>query len=140
MKTGTKKPFNVKYWCVGNEMFGDWQLGFMQLKQYTIKHNQVAKAMWETDPDLVLVGVGSFDTINEAFDPDSKQRHRTWSRGMLEDSAEWMTMLSEHFYVGRVPWSEDGRKTCCRTCAHGKKMLSVNELKPIKNYRLRLKV
>jgi len=107
---GNKKPFNVKYWCVGNEMFGDWQLGFMQLKHYTIKHNMTAKAMWEADPDLVLVGVGSIDTINEAYDPDSKQRNRTWSRGMLEESAEWMSMLSEHFYVGRAPWNQDGRK------------------------------
>ena len=110
IENGHEKPFNVKRWCVGNEMFGDWQLGFMQLKQYTIKHNIVAQAMWEKDPDLVLVGVGSIDTINAAFDPDSKQRNRTWSRGMLEDCADYMTMLSEHFYVGRVPWSEEGRK------------------------------
>ncbi len=107
---GHEKPFNVKYWCVGNEMFGDWQLGFMQLKQYTNKHNMVARAMWEADSDLVLVGVGSIDTINKAFDPDSAQRNRTWSRGMLEDSADYMNLISEHFYVGRVPWSQDGRK------------------------------
>jgi alpha-N-arabinofuranosidase len=107
---GHKKPFNVKYWCVGNEMFGNWQLGFMQLNHYTIKHNIVAKAMWEADPDLVLVGVGNVYTINDDYDPDSKQRKRTWSRGMLEDSAEWMSMLSEHFYVGRVPWGQEGRK------------------------------
>jgi alpha-N-arabinofuranosidase len=107
---GHKKPFNVKYWCVGNEMFGNWQLGFMQLKHYTIKHNIVAKAMWEVDPDLILVGVGDAYTINAEYDPDSKQRKRTWSQGMLEDSADWMSMLSEHFYVGRVPWSQEGRK------------------------------
>lgn len=107
---GHKKPFNVKYWSVGNEMFGNWQLGFMQLKHYTIKHNIVAKAMWEADPDLVLVGVGNAYTINEDYDPDSKQRKRTWSRGMLEDSADRMSMLSEHFYVGRVPWGQEGRK------------------------------
>jgi len=110
IENGHEKPFNVKYWCVGNEMFGDWQLGFMQLKHYTIKHNMVASAMWKADPDLVLVGVGSFDTINAAFDPDSKQRNRTWSRGMLEESAEYMNMLSEHLYVGRVPWNQDERK------------------------------
>jgi len=107
---GHKKPFNVKYWCVGNEMFGNWQLGFMQLRHYTIKHNIVAKAMWEADPDLVLVGVGNCYTINEDYDPDSRQRKRTWSRGMLEDSADWMNLLSEHFYVGRVPWTREGRK------------------------------
>jgi alpha-N-arabinofuranosidase len=107
---GYMKPFNVKRWCVGNEMFGNWQLGFMQLNHYTIKHNIVAKAMWEADPDLVLVGVGSVYTINDEYDPDSKQRKRTWSQGMLEDSADLMSMLSEHFYVGRVPWNQDGRK------------------------------
>jgi len=58
----------------------------------------------------VLVGVGSVYTINDDYDPDSKQAKRTWSRGMLEDSADWMSMLSEHFYVGRVPWSQEGRK------------------------------
>ena len=107
---GHRKPFNVKYWCVGNEMFGNWQLGFMQLKHYTIKHNIVARTMWEVDPDLILVGVGDINTINEAYDPDSKQRKRTWSRGMLEECANWMNLLSEHLYVGRVPWSKDGRK------------------------------
>ncbi len=110
IENGNNKPFNVKYWCVGNEMFGNWQLGFMQLKQYTIKHNIVARTMWEADPDLVLVGVGDVNTINEAYDPDSKQHKRTWSRGMLEESADYMTLLSEHFYVGRVPWEQDGRK------------------------------
>ena len=110
IENGHEKPFNVKHWCVGNEMFGSWQLGFMQLQQYTIKHNIVAKAMWEADPDLVLVGVGDVNTINEAYDPDSKQRKRTWSRGMLEESADYMNLISEHFYVGRVPWSQEGRK------------------------------
>ncbi|MFC1494511.1 alpha-L-arabinofuranosidase C-terminal domain-containing protein [Thermodesulfobacteriota bacterium] len=110
ISNGHRKPFNVKYWCVGNEMFGEWQLGFMQLKHYTIKHNMFARAMWKVDPDLVLVGVGDAYRINEEYDPDSKQRKRTWSRGMLEDSVDWMSMLSEHFYVGRVPWGQDGRK------------------------------
>ena len=41
-KNGHKKPYGVKYWCVGNEMFGPWQLGFMQLSQYVQKHNRVA--------------------------------------------------------------------------------------------------
>ncbi len=49
-KNGHAKPYSVKYWCVGNEMWGPWQLGFMQLSQYTLKHNQVAEAMWKVDP------------------------------------------------------------------------------------------
>ena len=33
-KNGHAEPYGVKYWCVGNEMWGTWQLGFMQLDQY----------------------------------------------------------------------------------------------------------
>ena len=45
VENGEAEPFGVKYWCVGNEMFGTWQLGFMQLQHYTQKHNRVAAKM-----------------------------------------------------------------------------------------------
>ncbi|HMP06191.1 MAG TPA: alpha-L-arabinofuranosidase C-terminal domain-containing protein, partial [Lacipirellulaceae bacterium] len=94
-KNGHPEPYNVKYWCVGNEMFGDWQLGFMRREHYSLKHNLVARAMRRVDPNLVLVGVGDLG------DPTSR---RSWSRGMLQDSRQYMDMISEHFYQGRTPW------------------------------------
>ena len=97
-ENGHAKPYGVKYWCVGNEMFGHWQLGFMQLKHYTIKHNRVATAMWDADPTIELVGVGAIDVLSKKHDPSEK---RKWSMGMLEQCADKMTYLSEHFYVGR---------------------------------------
>jgi alpha-N-arabinofuranosidase len=95
-KNGHDEPYGVKYWCVGNEMFGNWQLGYMSLGHYTQKHNLVAKAMWRVDPNLVLVGVGDYK-------PDDTVR---WSEGMLRDCHKNMNMISEHFYRGRVPWGE----------------------------------
>lgn len=106
---GSPQPYGVKYWCVGNEMFGPWQLGFMQMKHYVQKHNQVATAMWKVDPSLALVAVGDLKTINSAHDPDQAKSGKTCSHIMLEECAEHMTMLSEHFYVGRVPWTQEGR-------------------------------
>ncbi|MBN1509408.1 MAG: hypothetical protein JW955_21355 [Sedimentisphaerales bacterium] len=97
-KNGHAKPYGVNYWCVGNEMWGPWQLGFMQLSHYTLKHNQVAEAMWKVDPSLQLIGSGQLGTINREHDPSEK---RGWSRGMLEQCAEHMNYLSEHFYCGR---------------------------------------
>ena len=95
---GHAKPYGVKYWCVGNEMWGPWQLGFMQLSQYTLKHNQVAEAMWKVDPSIKLIGSGQLGAINREYDPGEK---RDWSRGMLEQCADHMNYLSEHFYCGR---------------------------------------
>jgi alpha-N-arabinofuranosidase len=99
----------VKYWCVGNEMFGPWQLGFMQMQHYTLKHNLVAEAMWKVDPSLALTAVGDLSTINKNHDPEQVKSGKTCSHIMLEQCAEHMTMLSEHFYNGRVPWTKEGR-------------------------------
>ncbi|MBR9998534.1 MAG: hypothetical protein KFF73_06160, partial [Cyclobacteriaceae bacterium] len=76
-------PFHVKYWAVGNEMYGDWQLGHMPLEEYVKKHNRVAEAMWKVDPGIQLVAVGS---VGE------------WSETMLSQCADHMTILSEHIY------------------------------------------
>ncbi len=108
-KNGSEKPFAVKYWGVGNEMYGQWQLGFMQFKQYTIKHNIVADAMWKVDPAATLIGVGDLDRVNTDYDPDMVKAKQTWSKGMLESSGDKMNVMSEHFYQGRVPWTTDGR-------------------------------
>jgi alpha-N-arabinofuranosidase len=108
-KNGSKAPYAVKYWCVGNEMFGPWQLGFMQMEHYTQKHNLVADAMWKVDPTAQLVGVGDLTTINKEYDPNQVKSGKTCSHIMLEQCADHMTMLSEHFYRGRVPWNENGR-------------------------------
>lgn len=108
-KNGSKQPYGVKYWCVGNEMFGPWQLGFMQMEHYTQKHNQVADALWKADPTAVLVGVGDLTTINKEHDPNQVKSGKTCSHIMLEECADHMSMLSEHFYSGRVPWKQEGR-------------------------------
>jgi alpha-N-arabinofuranosidase len=64
-------------------MFGRWQLGYMQLNHYTLKHNQVEAKMREVDPGIFTVATGNVGD---------------WSKGMLTRSADYMDALSEHFY------------------------------------------
>jgi alpha-N-arabinofuranosidase len=73
----------VKYWCVGNEMFGPWQLGFMQMQHYTLKHNLVATPCARPIPPWLLVGVGDLETVNRNHDPDQVKSGKTCSRIML---------------------------------------------------------
>ena len=56
---GHPDPFPVTWWAVGNEMFGQWQLGHMPLADYVRKHNAVADAIRRVDPAAHLVAVGS---------------------------------------------------------------------------------
>ena len=68
-KNGHPEPYGVKFWSIGNEMYGDWQLGHMPLEKYVKKHNEFAEAMRAVDPSIKLVAVGDAGT---------------WSEGMLQ--------------------------------------------------------
>jgi alpha-N-arabinofuranosidase len=87
-QNGHPGSFNCQFWSVGNEMYGEWQLGHMPLKDYVKRHNRFAEAMKAKDPKIKLIGVG------EVGD---------WSEGMLRACTENMTFISEHFYVGERP-------------------------------------
>jgi alpha-N-arabinofuranosidase len=89
---GHPEPYRVKWWGIGNEMYGNWQLGHMPLADYQKKHNVFAEAFRAADPSVVLVAVG--DT-------------GPWSEGMMRNCAGHMDLISEHFYCGEKPglWS-----------------------------------
>jgi len=88
VRNGRRTPWGVRFWSIGNEMYGDWQLGHMPLADYTRKHNRFAQAMRAKDPTIKLVAVGAAGG---------------WSEGMLRDCAKAMDYISEHFYVGSAP-------------------------------------
>jgi alpha-N-arabinofuranosidase len=82
-ENGHPEPYGVKWWAVGNEMYGAWQLGHMPLEEYVKKHNQMADAIWDIDPLAQLIAVGAVGD---------------WSKTMLSESADHMNLLSEHIY------------------------------------------
>ena len=75
-----------------------WQLGHMQLDQYAEKHNRFAAAMHKVDPTLT----SSDPAISHDSDGRRDGPERGWSEGMLEECADNMDFISEHFYV-RTP-------------------------------------
>jgi len=81
---GRLEPWAVKWWGVGNEMFGHWQLGYMAVEQYALKHKEVERAMRRVDPTIKTIGVGE---------------HGPWSEAIMQSCADYMDLISEHFYV-----------------------------------------
>ncbi|KAK9465554.1 glycoside hydrolase superfamily [Lipomyces arxii] len=57
-KNGHEKPYNVKYWSLGNEVWGPWQVGQMTSEDYGKKAFQWAKALKLLDPTIKLVACG----------------------------------------------------------------------------------
>ena len=87
-KNGRPQPFACKWWSIGNEMYGNWQLGHMPLADYVRKHEEFAAAMRAKDPAIQLVAVGSVGQ---------------WDEAMLKANADHMSLISEHFYCQERP-------------------------------------
>ena len=82
-ENGMPAPFNVRYWAIGNEMWGAWQLGYMRMEHYVRKHNWVVDKMREVDPDIVPIASGNAGS---------------WSEGLLRNCADHIDLMGEHFY------------------------------------------
>ena len=52
IKNGRKDPFNVKLWCLGNEMDGPWQVGQKDATEYGKLAANTARAMRMFDKSL----------------------------------------------------------------------------------------
>src|SRR5688500_12851677 len=87
---GSPDPFNVRMWCLGNEMDGPWQLGHRSAGDYGRLASQVAKAMRQMDPSLELVVCGSSNRSMPTFG--------TWERIVLEYTYHDIDFISGHSY------------------------------------------
>jgi len=90
-KNGREKPWNVKYWGLGNEMDGPWQMGHRSAEDYGTFALEGAKLMKWTDPNIHLVAAGSSN-----FNADWS----AWNRTVLSYLKNHVDYLSLHTYVG----------------------------------------
>jgi alpha-L-arabinofuranosidase len=115
---GHSEPYHIKLWGVGNEPWGEWQLGFMPVAQWELKHNMFAKAMRKVDPSITLIAAGAMPDamtgsrqakrLNGQIVPDYLSPG-DWSGNLLAHCLDNMDMLSEHFY------STSGKRTDLQT-------------------------
>jgi len=99
---GINDPWNVEYWCLGNEMDGPWQIGHMLAKEYGLKAADAARQMRYVDKSLKLVACGSSGPFMRTY--------LEWDREVLEQCYEYVDGLSLHRYFGNdgEPRSETG--------------------------------
>jgi alpha-L-arabinofuranosidase len=85
-RNGHSKAYQVAWWGIGNEMFGDWQLGNVPVERYALRHNSFVAAMKAKNPNIKIIAVGS-------------PGH--WNDILLPISAAQMDLLSGHHYTER---------------------------------------
>ena len=91
---GYEQPHAVKYWCVGNEMDGPWQIGHMPAREYGIKAADAARQMRVLDPSIKLIACGSSGPFMPTY--------IEWDRTVLEECYDDVDGISLHRYWGNT--------------------------------------
>jgi alpha-N-arabinofuranosidase len=92
-KNGRDKPYNVKYWGLGNEIDGPWQLGHKSAEDYCKFALEAAKAMRRVDDSIKLIASGSSHFGGTAD-------WIGWNRTVLEKLRGSVDYISLHTYIG----------------------------------------
>ena len=104
---GHPPPYNVKFWGIGNEPWGEWQLGFMPVAQFELKYNLFAKSMRAVDPAIKLIAPGAMPDAMTGSKQAKRLNGQTvpdylspadWSGNLLAHCLDNIDFLSEHFY------------------------------------------
>ncbi len=108
-KNGHPAPYKIKFWNIGNEPWGEWQIGRTDLKYFMIKHNDFAKAMRKVDPSILLIASGEMledgqvpgelrtkhvGNLDGAYGSDFD-----WTGGFLKDCWGNFDGIAEHWYA-----------------------------------------
>jgi alpha-N-arabinofuranosidase len=88
---GFEEPYNVKYWGIGNEVDGPWQIGAKTAQEYARTFTEFAKVMKWTDPNIKLIASAVSNWEGQFVE-------RT--QLLLEQSGNLIDYLSLHWYVG----------------------------------------
>ncbi|KAJ7921426.1 glycoside hydrolase family 51 protein [Mycena leptocephala] len=85
-KNGHPEPYGVKYWALGNEIWGPWQVGQMNAEDYSKQAYQWAKALRLLDPTIKLISCGETGFAD-------------WDRVTLKTLAPVVDFHSIHLYT-----------------------------------------
>jgi alpha-N-arabinofuranosidase len=83
---GNPQPFHVKFWEIGNEIWGDWVRGHSDATTYANNLNRYVEKMKAVDPSIKIIATG--DNSLE------------WNRTVLTIAGKNIDFLAVHHYYG----------------------------------------
>jgi len=86
---GYAAPHNVRYWGIGNEVDGHWQIGYKTPEEYARAFTEFGKVMKWVDPQIRLVASGI-----SHWEGDVLERVRL----LLEQGSDLLDYLDIHWY------------------------------------------
>lgn len=100
-ENGAEKPYGIKYWCVGNEMDGSYQMGALSAESYGKKAYEAAKQMKRVDDSVRFVMAGSSSPWSPTFP--------AWDKTVLNETYQYADFLSLHAYYTYKHYDDESR-------------------------------
>jgi alpha-N-arabinofuranosidase len=88
---GYPQPHGVKYWGIGNEVDGHWQIGYKTPEEYARVFTEFGKVMKWVDPNIKLIASAVSDWKGQI----TERTHR-----LMEQAGDLVDYLSLHWYIG----------------------------------------
>lgn len=88
---GFDAPHNVKYWGIGNEVDGQWQIGYKTPQEYARAYKEFAKVMRWVDPSIKLLASAISYWRGEFVERTNL---------LLDQASDYIDYLAIHWYVG----------------------------------------
>jgi alpha-L-arabinofuranosidase len=85
-ENGHPAPYGVKYWEIGNEIWGSWVRGHSNAETYANNYLRYAAAMRAVDPTITLIACGDNDMA--------------WNRTVLRIAGQAIDFFAIHHYYG----------------------------------------
>ena len=126
-RNGAQAPYGIRYWCLGNEVDGDWQIGHMTATEYGRIAHETAKMMRMADGGIRLCACGSSTAGMPTFG--------AWDQEVMRHVFHDVDYLSIHKYFGNrekdyrrffasaeeLDWMIESAAACCDAVAAEKK-------------------
>jgi alpha-L-arabinofuranosidase len=104
-KHGFAAPHKVKFWGVGNEVDGQWQIGYKTPQEYAREYTEFSKVMKRVDPSIKLVASGVSFWEDSHHHPAAKTEWVERAQLMLEQAGDRIDYMALHKYAH--PFSDD---------------------------------
>ncbi len=101
---GHPEPYRVRYWEIGNEIWGSWVRGHSDAESYARNFRKYYEAMRAVDSTIRFIAVGDNDM--------------RWNRTVLRHAGRWIDYLAIHHYYGHDTAQRDPRNLMARPLAY----------------------
>lgn len=92
-QNGHPDPYNIKYWEIGNEQYGGWEIGHTTAYNYATRFNGFSNQMKSVDSTIKIIANGDYGNIE-------------WTDTLLSVAGNYMDLISVHQGIPYIPGND----------------------------------